>query len=57
MFTRVQCSLAVAFVATFVASAPAADWNQWRGPQSDGNAPHSPRLISKLPFLDWQRTL
>jgi len=31
------------------ASAPAADWNQWRGPNRDGAAPKSPPLIESLP--------
>jgi len=42
-------SLAVV-VAVFVCSSPlVADWPQWRGPNRDGAAPHSPSLVSSLP--------
>ncbi|MEX1095908.1 MAG: PQQ-binding-like beta-propeller repeat protein [Planctomycetales bacterium] len=34
---------------SIAASADAADWNQWRGPNRDGAAPQSPRLIESLP--------
>jgi len=30
-------------------SVPAADWPQWRGPERDGHAPTSGKLITKLP--------
>lgn len=44
-----QLCLALLGVAAITASAPGADWNQWRGPNRSGLASDSPTLISKLP--------
>lgn len=54
LMTRLRSSLmAVPFAAVILALASAtngqADWNQWRGPDRDGLAPSSPKLIDKLP--------
>ncbi len=43
-----HCALCIVF-AFICATAHAADWNQWRGPNRDGVAPTSPALRSALP--------
>lgn len=41
--------LAALLITSIVASAEAADWNQWRGASRDGVAANSPPLVSELP--------
>ncbi len=41
--------LALAAFAVVAASAQAADWPQWRGPNRDGVAPDSPTLVDSFP--------
>lgn len=45
---RLALAVLVASLA-FAMPSPAADWNQWRGPERDGVVQDSPRLIASLP--------
>ncbi|MEX0717551.1 MAG: PQQ-binding-like beta-propeller repeat protein [Planctomycetaceae bacterium] len=43
------CGVPASLFVLFAASAQAADWNQWRGPNRDGAVVDSPPLIESLP--------